>query len=173
MSLVQREGDIVPLREHRELVIRRSSTLWQSLRDPSFSQKQLPTVPEIDQVLRQVPSFTKTCHRAHANSAKSFKGAATWSTTDRSGCAAPASLGKSECNRPREDDFIRLAETKELEQNFLLGIWDATPCSIDGSHGLRRWPGSEGGTEEESNYVAVLTLAWAYVLSCVWAESLK
>ncbi|EGE01733.1 hypothetical protein TEQG_00777 [Trichophyton equinum CBS 127.97] len=166
MSLVQREG----------LIIRRSSTLWQSLRDASFSKKQLPTIPEIDQALRQVPSFTKTCHRAHANSAKSFlfaKGAATWSTTDRSGCAAPASLGKSECNRPREDDFIRLAETKELEQNFLLGIRDATPCSIGGSHGLRRWPGSEGGTEEESNYMAVLTLAWAYVLSCVWAESLK
>ncbi|KAM5467861.1 hypothetical protein MauCBS54593_005139 [Microsporum audouinii] len=174
MSLHQNEKNIVPSKEQRELVIRQSGGLWQSLRDATCDKKQFPTIPDINDALQQVPNFTRIHHRTHTTSDKHSlfaKGIATWSTTDGSGCAALSSLGKSECSRPLEDDFIRLAETRELEQSFLLGIRDATLCSIDESHGLRRWPGSEGGYTEESNYVAVLTLAWAYILSSLWVES--
>ncbi|EEQ28243.1 conserved hypothetical protein [Microsporum canis CBS 113480] len=178
MNLLQSGGNIAPSKEQRELVVRRSSSLWLSLREATSHQKP-PTanIPDISQGLRQVPSFTETHHKTHATSTSIFlfaKGTVTWSTTDASGCAAPSSLGKTtECSisRPLEEDFSRLAETRELEQSFLLGIRDATPCSIDESHGLRRWPGSEGDYTEESNYVTVLALAWAYILSSLWVES--
>lgn len=58
--------------------------------------------------------------------------------------------------------------------NMLLGIPSPLTVHIFDSAPLLKWPGINGFSEhDESNCITVLFLAWAYILSARWAESLK
>lgn len=171
MSSFQYERDIAPSVEERSLIIRQSEMHWEFLRD-MIADVPLDYVPDISRRLENVPNYTHSRYMEYFDSSKQYvlgKGVAQWSTTDRSGCEAPDSLGESECNSSYNEDFMRLAENKMVVQDVLLGFRDVIPCNLDACHGLRGWISSRDG----GDYVAVLTLAWAYILSSTWAMSQK
>ncbi|TVY34829.1 hypothetical protein LOCC1_G007401 [Lachnellula occidentalis] len=57
-----------------------------------------------------------------------------------------------------------LAIYRSFEQNFLIQVASDTPVVLDISDAQPRW------FEEEDDHVAILILAWTYVLSARWAE---
>ncbi|GBF60559.1 hypothetical protein TMEN_3006 [Trichophyton mentagrophytes] len=169
MSSFPYERDIAPSVEERSRIIRQSEMHWGLLRD-MIADGPLGYVPDISRRLESVPDYTHSPHKGYFDPSKQCifgTGVARWSTTDTSGCGTPDSLGESECNSSHNEDFMRLAENKMVVQDVLLGLRDIVPCNLDACHGLRGWIGSRDG----SDYVAVLTLAWAYILSCAWALS--
>ena len=57
---------------------------------------------------------------------------------------------------------------KIIESNIWVGIQEATKVELSGDC-FRRWPPSDLG-ENETNYLAILTLGWCYVLSACMIE---
>ncbi|EFE44126.1 hypothetical protein TRV_01086 [Trichophyton verrucosum HKI 0517] len=169
MSSFQSELDIAPSVEERSVIIHQSRLHWEFLREMTVDEP-LSYVPDICQRLENVPDYTHSRHAEYIDPSNQYvfgKGVAKWSTTDTWGCEAPHSLEESECNSSHSEDFMRLAENKMVVQDVFLGVRDALPCYLDESHGLRGWIGNGDGRD----YVAVLTLAWAYILSSAWATS--
>ncbi|EZF75813.1 hypothetical protein H105_02761 [Trichophyton soudanense CBS 452.61] len=169
MSCFQYERDIAPSVEERKKIIRQSKIHWDFLRE-MIADGPLGYVPDISRRLKSVPDYTHSRHTEYVDSSKQYvfgKGVVKWSTTDTWGCEAPDSLEESECNSSYNEDFMRLAESKMVAQDVLLGLRDVIPCNLDECHGLRGWIGNGDGRD----YVAALTLAWAYILSSAWAMS--
>lgn len=65
-------------------------------------------------------------------------------------------------------------EPKTMPLNLLLALPDPLTVKISNSAPLQEWPGVDGISDhDEGNYISILFLAWAYILSARWAESLK
>lgn len=64
-------------------------------------------------------------------------------------------------------------EPKLIPLNILVAVLSPVTVEVSDSAPLASWPGVEGlSGYDEGNYLMVLFLAWAYVLSARWAESL-
>jgi hypothetical protein len=65
-------------------------------------------------------------------------------------------------------------EPKTMALDILLAIPNPLTVEISKSAPLQEWPGVDGiSNHDEGNYISVLFLAWAYILSARWAESLE
>ncbi|KAL4889385.1 hypothetical protein BDV59DRAFT_195789 [Aspergillus ambiguus] len=58
--------------------------------------------------------------------------------------------------------------------DILLAVPNPLAVDISNSAPLEEWPGVDGISDhDEGNYITILFLAWAYIYSARWAESLK
>ncbi|GIK04879.1 hypothetical protein Aspvir_008977 [Aspergillus viridinutans] len=65
-------------------------------------------------------------------------------------------------------------EPKAMLLDLLLGVQTPLAVHVSDCAPLAEWPGVQGiSYHDEGNYLTVLFLAWAYILSARWAELLK
>ncbi|GMG38898.1 unnamed protein product [Aspergillus oryzae] len=65
-------------------------------------------------------------------------------------------------------------EPKTMPAHLILGVQSSLTVQISDSAPMAEWPGVQGILgHDEGNYLTVLFLAWAYILSARWAELLK
>lgn len=65
-------------------------------------------------------------------------------------------------------------EPKRMPLDILLAVPNSLVVQVSDSAPLTNWPGVEGLSEcDEGNCITILFLAWSYILSARWAESLK
>lgn len=61
-----------------------------------------------------------------------------------------------------------------MSLNLLLAVPNPLTVEMSNSAPLQEWPGVDGiSNHDEGNYISILFLSWAYILSARWAESLK
>lgn len=175
MSLIEDEADeniTPPSEKQREATVQYSQSLWQTISDAAGCLKKLPSFPDLTGNLRQVPSFAATHHKAYPKGSLLIaKGSLTWSTTDKHGCMQYNDLIENDSDVSRGYEYFDIARTKVFEQGFVAGIKNAKPCVLDQNHKWKMWPGEVGESYDGNNFLAALTLAWAYILSSIWAES--
>ncbi|KAJ5135140.1 uncharacterized protein N7515_004418 [Penicillium bovifimosum] len=65
-------------------------------------------------------------------------------------------------------------EPKTIPLDILMAVPTPLAVEISNSAPMQEWPGVDGiSNHDEGNYISILFLAWAYILSARWAESLK
>jgi hypothetical protein len=172
MNAITNETTIIPTTQQREAAVNYSNSYWKSLFDVASSYKQLPSIPDFTQSLRQVPSFAATRHKACPTQGPFLltKGTLAWSTTEKHDCRDYSNLKENDDDVDLGFEYFNLPKAKTYEQSFLLGIKNASRCRIDQNHRWATWPGEEGELDGQGNFVTALTLAWAYILSSVWAR---
>ncbi|PYH80478.1 hypothetical protein BO82DRAFT_433275 [Aspergillus uvarum CBS 121591] len=63
---------------------------------------------------------------------------------------------------------------KALPTQLVVGVQSSLSVYLSDSAPLTEWPGTRGiSGQDEGNYLAVLFLAWAYILSARWAELME
>ncbi|RAH76789.1 hypothetical protein BO86DRAFT_404340 [Aspergillus japonicus CBS 114.51] len=63
---------------------------------------------------------------------------------------------------------------KAMPAQLVVGVQSSLTVHLSDSTPLTQWPGTQGIlNEDEGNYIAVLFLAWAYILSAQWAEIMQ
>ncbi|OJJ95259.1 hypothetical protein ASPACDRAFT_48003 [Aspergillus aculeatus ATCC 16872] len=61
-----------------------------------------------------------------------------------------------------------------MSTQLVVGVQSSLPVHLSDSAPLTQWPGMHGAPgQDEGNYLAVLFLAWAYILSARWAEIME
>lgn len=171
MSLSGNEAGIVPLREQREPVSRRSIVFWQSSFDETRFATQLPPALDFHLSLQQVPSFTITWRGAHASRITTplhAKRPVTWLTGAGIRCVAQIVWVTMTVLFHWRIDTLS-AKDEDMGTDFL-AIRDGIALSIGQNHCFRSWPDEDGCMQGGSNYVTTLTPASAFIPSRVWDE---
>lgn len=61
-----------------------------------------------------------------------------------------------------------------MSAQLVVGVQSSLAVHLSDSAPLTQWPGIQGALgQDEGNYIAVLFLAWAYILSARWAEIME
>ena len=152
-----------PLRaspDQLQRVSARSRATWSSYAERVSNKHQLPPAcVQLESILGGVPAYL--AHRIADPSRLKLQhqkergevflsGRSTWRTSE-----IDCGLGR-----------------KHLSLRLLHGIKSSTRCDFDKDSCFRHWPGILDGIEhaEDTNYLAVLAFAWAYILSARWVE---
>lgn len=159
------EDVVRPSREEIQRVLERSHDVWSSCAQNADSELGLPLeCIQLQSMLGKVPSFPTALinnhgkaldlnleHRESSNNVSLFmSGVSTWET----------SAGQCDL-RPRT-----------LRRELLFGTQQTTTCRFSEDSRFINWPGIQNGQDQQvdGNYLAVLTCAWAYILSARWIE---
>ncbi|KAE8308144.1 hypothetical protein BDV41DRAFT_568477 [Aspergillus transmontanensis] len=153
---------IQPTKERFDRVLRESYALWSSYVDLEGPTSLLFECIDLKRILGQTPSFlghglipenepapfkcTESSGTLYVN------GRSTWKTSN-----GACQLGP-----------------KEIHRTLLLATQNAMNVELSDSAPFAEWPGVQGlEGYDEGNYIAVLFLAWAYILSARWSELLS
>ncbi|KAL8706510.1 MAG: hypothetical protein Q9201_000442 [Fulgogasparrea decipioides] len=141
-------------------MLQRSRALWSSYAAET-TDPRLPTeCIQLRNILGRVPAFTARTLEANGNSSTLqythmshgllINGVSTWRT----------SLG--ECDLP----------TRTFSQTLLCGLLNSRSCTFAEKSRFTDWPGVQEIDKDtiKGNHLAILFLAWAYVLSAGWIE---
>ncbi|KAL9632748.1 MAG: hypothetical protein Q9204_003664 [Flavoplaca sp. TL-2023a] len=140
--------------------LKRSRSLWSSYVAATTDLRLPAECMQLQRLLGKVPAFPtrsveahnklSTLRYHHSRLGLRISGTSTWRT----------SLG--ECDLP----------PKTLCQELLYGFHDSVGCSFAEQSHFMDWPGVQEGDRQktEGNHLAILLLAWAYVLSARWVE---
>ncbi|OQE38643.1 hypothetical protein PENCOP_c008G00928 [Penicillium coprophilum] len=156
------EDALRPSKEAFEYTLRASYKLWSTHFNTSDSRLPLECI-NLKSLLKDTPAFLadglippgKLFSFACAKSGGQLeiKGESRWRTS-RAG---------AECITP----------PKVMSSTLDLGVAKAQKVQLSKDAPLSEWPGVRGITGyDEGNYIAVLFLAWSYILSAKWAELL-
>ncbi|PIG84595.1 hypothetical protein AARAC_002425 [Aspergillus arachidicola] len=153
---------IQPTKERFDRVLRESYALWSSYVDLEGPTSLPFECIDLKRILGQTPSFlghglipenepapfkcTESTGTLYVN------GRSTWKTS------------KGACQ----------LGPKEIHRTLLLATQNAMNVELSDSAPFAEWPGVRGlEGYDEGNYIAVLFLAWAYILSARWSELLS
>ena len=161
VDVVQPDSTIV------QQLLKRSRSLWSSYVDVVTDPKLPVECLHLRKLLGRVPPFPTSSlqtHKtfsslrySHSHFGLQISGQSTWRT----------SLG--ECRLP----------SKTLRHELLCGVYNSVGCSFAEQSHFMDWPGVQGeggsiidedGETPEGNHLAILTMAWAYILSARWVE---
>ena len=156
------EDALRPSKEAFEYTLRASYQLWSTHFNTSDSLLPLECV-DLKSLLKDTPAFLAdglipsdkifsfAC--AKIRDKLEIKGQSRWQTTKAG----------ADCITP----------SKVIPLGLPLGVTEARKVELSKDAPLSKWPGVRGiSGYDEGNYIAVLFLAWAYILSAKWAELL-
>ncbi|KAL8725872.1 MAG: hypothetical protein Q9181_006256 [Wetmoreana brouardii] len=141
-------------------MLQRSRALWSSYAAETPDPRLPAECIQLRNILGRVPAFPtrtleasgnpSTLRYTHTSYGLLIKGASTWRT----------SLG--DCDLP----------AKTLFRDLLCGGLHPTACTFQDTPRCTEWPGVNGldGHPAKGNHLAILFLAWAYILSARWLE---
>lgn len=162
-------GDAVrPSKTAYEQAISQSSGLWESYLDSAKSTSQLPlSCIDLKAILERTPTYL-----GNGLISKEFQPSLAYyekiSTYGNSGLLIS---GSSKWATSNGNCFL---EPKSISSHLLLGVQSPIKIQISDRSPLAEWPGTQGlSGYDEGNYLAVLFVAWAYILSARWAELLE
>jgi hypothetical protein len=156
------EDALRPSKEAFEYTLRASHQLWSTYFETSDTRLPLECI-DLKSILKDTPAylaeglippdkiFSFACAKVRCN--LEIKGQLRWRTS-RAGayCITPP---------------------KVIPLDLRLGVSEAQKVEISNEAPLSEWPGVRGiSGYDEGNHIAVLFLAWAYILSAKWAELL-
>jgi len=151
--------DVRPSEGETQRILERSYNIWSSYTKDANLEFGLPLeCVQLQSMLRKVPSFP-TSHinlkleRSESRNDRSelfISGVSTWETSD------------GQCD----------LEPRILRHQLLLGTQRITTCYFSEDSRFIDWPGIQNSRDQPvgGNYLAVLTFAWAYILSARWIE---
>lgn len=140
--------------------LRRSRSLWSSYAVAATNPRLPADCILLRNILGRVPTFPtslllankkpSTLQYHHPPFGVQISGVSTWSTS------------QGECNLP----------PKTIHHKLLCGVHNSIECAFAENSRFTDWPGIEGVDEHsaEGNHLAILLLAWAYILSARWIE---
>ena len=150
-----------------EQLLKRSYSLWSSYVATSTDLRLPAECVQLRNLLGKVPTFPtyllqadgtlSTLQYHHSNFGLRISGASTWRTS------------QGECKIP----------PKNICHELLCGISKSVGCSFAEQSHFTDWPGVREGNGQtivrdgritEGNHLAILLLAWAYILSARWVE---
>ncbi|KUM60079.1 hypothetical protein ACN42_g7050 [Penicillium freii] len=156
------EDSLRPSKEAFEYTLRASYQLWSTHFNTSDTRLPLECV-DLKSLLKDTPAFLAdglipsdrvfsfTCAKNRDN--LEIKGRSRWQT----------SKAGADCITP----------SKVIPMGLPLGVAEARKVELSKDAPLSKWPGVRGiSGYDEGNQVAVLFMAWAYILSAKWAELL-
>ncbi|KAJ5227874.1 hypothetical protein N7489_008582 [Penicillium chrysogenum] len=156
------EDALRPSKEAFEYTLRASHQLWSTYFETSDTRLPLECI-DLKSILKDTPAyladgliasdkaFSFACAKTRGN--LDIKGQLRWRTS-RAG---------ADCMTP----------PKVIPLDLRLGVPEARKVEISNEAPLSEWPGVRGiSGYDEGNHIAVLFLAWAYILSAKWAELL-
>ncbi|CAI7677728.1 unnamed protein product [Penicillium discolor] len=156
------EDPLRPSKESFEYTLRASYQLWSTHFNTSDGPLPLECV-DLKPLLKNTPAFLAdgltpsdrafsfACAKRRDN--LEIKGRSRWKT----------SKAGADCITPH----------KVIPLGLPLGVAEARKVELSKDAPLSKWPGVRGiSGYDEGNYIAVLFLAWAYILSAKWAELL-
>lgn len=164
--MVAEEDILRPTQADTRSMLARSYQTWLSYAEEAIPQYGLqPNCVQLRNILGRVPAFLaynsakdresllfKLGHSgSNSNSSALYvKGRSTWSVSE------------GDCP-PRE---------KVMHHQLLLGLQRSTRCDFADDCRFANWPGVRGEGESlvQGNGLAVLSFAWAYILSALWVE---
>ncbi|CAG8319043.1 unnamed protein product [Penicillium nalgiovense] len=156
------EDALRPSKEAFECTLRASHHLWSTYFNNSDTRLPLECI-DLKSILKDTPAFLAdgliasdeafsfVCAKTRGD--LDIKGQLRWRTSRAgAGCITPP---------------------KVIPLELRLGVSDAREVEISNEAPLSEWPGVCGiSGYDEGNHIAVLFLAWAYILSAKWAELL-
>ena len=142
-----------------ELALRHFREYWQNLVSEAVSQCRRGLQPSFvhpRKLLGQVPALRRKlqkpspCRRASSPSKALYtRASSTWAISD------PCSCGLE-------------GKTKIIDTSLYLGTQTSSPCVLDSTS--RPWIGTTDEERNKSNYIGMLALGWAYILSARLVE---
>jgi Heterokaryon incompatibility protein (HET) len=143
-------------------MLTKSLAIWSSYSKAAEAKEGLLThCIDVQAMLSRVPAYLanqssgspfrcKFEHTQHESTKELWLwGKSTWRTTN------------GRCNLPK----------KIMSQKILLGVPSCTPCDFVENHRFQDWPGVKTMEKPvKGNCIALLTLAWCYILSAKWVE---
>ncbi|KAL9580435.1 MAG: hypothetical protein Q9212_004494 [Teloschistes hypoglaucus] len=143
-------------------VLQRSRALWGGYVDAAKKDKRLPAeCGVLRNVLGRVPKFPGRVVEDEGGGMSELRYDNEWSFLQICGTSTWRT-SSADCDLP--------AKTMSLQ--LICGIQHPNVCTLDAQSDFANWPGVQGRDEHarEGNHLAVLILAWAYILSARWAE---
>lgn len=159
-SCTEMEDAVQPDSETIQQLLRRSCSLWSSYAVATTDPRLPAECIKLRNILGRVPKFPKnpllannqssTLQYRHSRFDLRICGVSTWRT----------SLGN--CNLP----------PKTVCHELLCGVHNSIGCAFAEHSRFTNWPGVQevDGQLIEGNHLAILALAWAYILSARWIE---
>ncbi|KAE8356962.1 hypothetical protein BDV28DRAFT_125990 [Aspergillus coremiiformis] len=159
---------IRPNRTAFDRVLCESFKLWASYLNASNTTPLLPfDCIDLKRLLRRTPSFlgcSLLSEDAHIPLKFVEKGSREGHYGLLSSCR---SIWRTHCSKCPLEPIT-------MPSHLILGVQSSLAVQISDSAPLAEWPGIQGiSGHDEGNYLAVLFLAWAYILSARWAELLR
>jgi hypothetical protein len=149
-----------PDSESIQRLLQKSGSLWSSYATAATDARLPAECNQIQNVLSRVPAFptrllqsnqtTSTLRYLHSAFGLQISGRSSWHTSH------------GECELP----------PKILHCDILCGVRSSTGCVLVEHCRFADWPGIQNEDEEErrGNHLAILILAWSYILSARWIE---
>jgi hypothetical protein len=164
--MVIQEDVVRPSQTDTQRMLARSYQTWQSYTAEVNHQNGLqPDCVLLRNILSRVPAFLANGFSKDRESPQ-FKLGHSGSNSNSS---ALYINGRSTWGISEGDCSLR---EKTMHHQLLLGLQRSTRCDFAADSSIANWPGVQGEQESpvRGNCLAILSFAWAYILSALWVE---